>query len=96
MPACKKCGGSKRIVAGYDDHTDNDPCEDCIGPVNGCAKGHPSITFHGRISDCPLCALRQAQDREIAALRQELAIAADAAAIARTVRDALEAKLGSL
>ena len=79
MPVCKKCGGTKRIRREYSDHIDFDPCDACTGPVNGCAAGHASITFHGAISACPLCA----------ALRQ-LAIVADTELIARRIAAALE------
>lgn len=81
-PVCQKCGGSKRIAVERDGRIEMDPCEDCIGPVNGCAKGHASILFHG--TGCPLCVLLQ-----------ELEIAANAEQIARLVRNALEEKLES-
>jgi hypothetical protein len=83
MPKCQKCQDSKYIKVEFADHTDFNPCEQCIGPVNGCARGHASILFHGTV--CPLCACLQ-----------ELAIAADTEQIARMVRDALEQKLESI
>lgn len=83
MPQCEKCHGTNRIAVQHDGYTNLEPCEACIGPVNGCAKG---------LSACPLCA---SQQRE-AVLRTELAIAADTERIARRVRDALEQKLASV
>ena len=53
MAECEKCGGLKRIAVEHDGYTNLEPCEPCIGPVNGCAKGHASILFHG--TACPLC-----------------------------------------
>jgi hypothetical protein len=51
-PECEKCQGRGYIAVEYETHTDLIPCE-CVGPVNGCAKGHAAISFHGMA--CPLC-----------------------------------------